>query len=219
MTQEQEEIIKKTAEHVETIFKNDGSGHDWWHMKRVWDNAKRIGEAENADMFLVELGALLHDIADWKDHGGDLAIGPRVAGEWLASLKVEPETIERIKDIVAHVSFKGAGVKNEMSTLEGKVVQDADRLDAIGAIAVARTFTWGGSRGRLIYDPNTKAELHKSFEAYKKSTSSSLHHFYEKLFLLKDLMNTATGKKLADQRDQFMHNFVDQFLAEWEGRT
>lgn len=218
MTQDQEKIIQQTADHLREKFTGEGTGHDWWHMKRVWDNAKRIGQAEGADMFIVELGALLHDIADWKDHDGDLSVGPRVAGEWLTSIGIDRETIEKIKHIVENVSFKGAGVKNGMASLEGKVVQDADRLDAIGAIAVARTFTWGGSRGRLLYDPDFKAEMHESFEAYKNSTSSSLHHFYEKLFLLKDMMNTATGKKLAEDRDRFMHQFVDQFLAEWDGK-
>ncbi len=218
LTPEQQSVIQKTADHVRQVFGNEGSGHDWWHMKRVWENAKRIGQAEGADMFIVELGALLHDIADWKDHDGDLTVGPKVAGEWLSSLGVEPAIVKKIQYIVANVSFKGAGVKNGMSTLEGKVVQDADRLDAIGAIAVARTFTWGGSRGRLLYDPDFKPEMHQSFEAYKNSTSSSLHHFYEKLFLLKDMMNTATGKQLAEDRDRFMHQFVDQFLAEWDGR-
>lgn len=197
---------------------SEGTGHDWWHMRRVWENAQRIGQAEGADMFVVELGALLHDIADWKDHDGDLTVGPRVAGEWLQSLGVDSAVIDQVKHIVANVSFKGASVKNGMSSLEGKVVQDADRLDAIGAIAIARTFTWGGSKGRLIYDPAEKPEMHQSFEAYRNNTSSSLHHFYEKLFLLKDMMNTPTGKKLAEHRDRFMHQFVDQFLQEWAGR-
>lgn len=214
----QSDIIQKTADHVKAEFSGEGSGHDWWHMKRVWDNAKTIGQAEGADMFVVELGALLHDIADWKDHDGDFSVGPKVAGEWLSSLGVDQEVVHHVQDIVANVSFKGAGVENKISTLEGRVVQDADRLDAIGAIAVARTFTWGGSRGRVIYNPDTDPELHQTFEAYKNSKSSSIHHFYEKLFLFKNMMNTPTGKKLADQRDQFMHQFVDQFLDEWNGK-
>lgn len=218
MTSEQQSLVQKTADHVKKIFLDEGTGHDWWHMKRVWENARRIGLAEGANMFVVELGALLHDIADWKDHDGDLTVGPRMAGEWLQSLGVDSSVIDQVKHIVANVSFKGAGVKNGMTSLEGKVVQDADRLDAIGAIAIARTFTWGGARGRLIYDPAIKPEMHQSFEAYKNNTSSSLHHFYEKLFLLKDMMNTPTGQKLAEDRDRFMHRFVDQFLQEWEGQ-
>ncbi len=218
MTEPQQAIIQKTADHIRSSFMSEGTGHDWWHMRRVWENAQRIGQAEGADMFVVELGALLHDIADWKDHDGDLTVGPRVAGEWLQSLGVDSAVIDQVKHIVANVSFKGASVKNGMSSLEGKVVQDADRLDAIGAIAIARTFTWGGSKGRLIYDPAEKPEMHQSFEAYRNNTSSSLHHFYEKLFLLKDMMNTPTGKKLAEHRDRFMHQFVDQFLQEWAGR-
>ncbi len=210
-------IIEKTRKYIEDKLKNDASGHDYWHVYRVWRNAILIGKSESVDMFVVELAALLHDIADWKLYNGDEEIGPKKAREWLESLKVGEKIISQICDIIRDMSFKGAGVNSKISTKEGEVVQDADRLDAIGAIGIARTFAYGGSKGREMYNPNIKPEMHHSFEQYKKNTSSTINHFYEKLFLLKNLMNTETAKRIAEERHKFMELYVDRFLKEWNG--
>ena len=210
------EVIVQTVEFVKKKLSNDTSGHDWWHIYRVWQNAKHIGQKEKADLFIVELGALLHDIADWKFHDGDFTKGPQVAGKWLEKCGVEKEIIDRVKHIVENVSFKGAKVKSKMKSLEGKVVQDADRLDAIGAIGIGRCFTYGGYAGVEMYNPDQKPVLHKSFEEYSKSHSSSINHFYEKLLLLKNLMNTKTGKRLAQRRHVFMKLYLREFLQEWQ---
>ena len=210
-------IIEKTRKYIEDKLKNDASGHDYWHVYRVWRNAILIGKSESVDMFVVELAALLHDIADWKLYNGDEEIGPKKAREWLESLKVGEKIISQICDIIRDMSFKGAGVNSKISTKEGEVVQDADRLDAIGAIGIARTFAYGGSKGREMHNPNIKPEMHHSFEQYKKNTSSTINHFYEKLFLLKNLMNTETAKRIAEERHKFMELYVDRFLKEWNG--
>lgn len=212
-------VINKTAKFIKDKLFGEGSGHDWWHILRVWEIAKRIGKEEKADLFIVELGALLHDIADWKfQEGNDETVGAMLAKEWLESLNVEPAIISHVTSIVKSSSFKGAGVKDNLDTLEGKIVQDADRLDAIGAIGIARCFAYGGSKGRQIYDPEVKPEMHQSFEQYKKNLSSSINHFYEKLLLLKDRMNTKTGKKLANDRHTYMEGYLKEFFAEWEGK-
>lgn len=211
------EIIQKTADHVKELFLSEGTGHDWWHIYRVWKLAEHIAADEEADLFVVELGALLHDIADFKFHGGDDSVGPREARKWLTSLAVDGEIIEKVCHIVENVSFKGAGVENHMQSIEGKIVQDADRLDALGAIGIARAFAYGGSKGRLLYDPDETPVLHASFEEYKKGSVSTLNHFYEKLFLLKDRMNTPRGKALAAARHEYMEKYVQEFMQEWEG--
>lgn len=177
--------------------------------------ARAIGAAEGAQLEIVELGALVHDIADWKFHDGDDSVGPREARKLLAEEGADESLIEQVVDIVCTISFKGAGVPTPMRSLEGKCVQDADRLDAIGAIGIARCFAYGGHAGRLMYDPDEPPVMHASAEQYKASKGHSLNHFYEKLFLLKDRMNTATGKAMAQERHQFMEQFVRQFLAEW----
>jgi uncharacterized protein len=179
--------------------------------------AKRIGQAEGADLLIVELAALLHDIADWKSHGGDSTIGPEMARVWLNSLGVEPTVIERVCRIVANISFKGAGVAQPELSLEGKVVQDADRLDALGAIGIARAFAYGGAKGRMIHDPEVQPTEHRTAEAYLKGGGTTINHFYEKLLLLKDRMNTATGKALAEKRHRFMEDYLRRFFEEWEG--
>jgi len=214
---EQQEQIEKTAVYVRQTLQGEASGHDWWHAHRVWSLAKKIGQAEGADFFIVELAALLHDIADWKFHDGDETIGPKTAQTWLESISVESNVIEHVCEIIKTISFRGAGVFTPMKTLEGKVVQDADRLDAIGAIGIARCFAYGGSKGLGVYDPKKKAELHQSAQAYKNSKSTSLNHFYEKLFLVKDRINTKMGQVIAKQRHEYMKAFVDEFLAEWNG--
>jgi uncharacterized protein len=193
------DLISRTAAYVRQTLAADSS-HDWFHVERVWRNSQAIGQEEGADLTVVELAALLHDIADWKFHGGDEAIGPRMAREWMASQHVPAETIEHVCDIIAKLSFKGAGVKTDMPSLEGAIVQDADRLDAIGAIGVARAFSYGGHAGRAIY---------------KNNKGPTINHFYEKLLLLKDRMNTRTGRRLAAQRHEFMEQFLAQFFAEW----
>lgn len=211
-----DEVIQRTADHIKSLFSGEATGHDWWHCWRVWQLAKRIGEGEGADTNVVQLAALLHDIADWKFHDGDETVGPALARNWLMQQGVAADIIEHICDIIAGVSFKGVGVETAMPTIEGKCVQDADRLDALGAIGIARCFAYGGSKGRPIYDPNINPEQHPSFDQYKKSAGPSLNHFQEKLLLLKDRMQTATGKKLAEERHGYMKQFVEQFLQEWD---
>lgn len=211
------EILSKTETYVRNKLEGEGSGHDWWHIHRVRNTALKLGQEEKADLFVVELAALLHDIADHKFHGGDEEIGPATAREWLSNLNVDESIINHVCEIISDVSFKGAEVETPMKTIEGKVVQDADRLDAIGAIGIARAFAYGGYKGRELHNPDTKPEAHDSFDSYKKSTGPTINHFYEKLFLLKDRMNTESGRKLAEQRHQFMEKFVDRFLAEWNG--
>jgi uncharacterized protein len=196
----------------------EGSGHDWWHVYRVWQSAIRIGEGEGADLYVVQIAALLHDLGDQKFQGGDETVGPRMAREWLESLDAAPVVIDHVCEIIRDLSFKGANVQTPMRTLEGRVVQDADRLDAIGAIGIARAFAYGGHKGRELYDPNVPPEIHGSFEAYKSSSAPTINHFYEKLLLLKEGMNTDTARRAAEERHRFMESFLAQFYAEWEGR-
>ncbi len=212
-------LIERTAQMLRERFAGEGSGHDWWHIYRVWQNARAIGQAEQVDMTVVELAALLHDIADWKFHDGDLEAGPGAAREWLESLEAEPTLIEHVCAIVGAVSFKGAAVPTPMRSREGQVVQDADRLDALGAIGIARAFAYGGSRERPLYEPGHAPELHNNAEAYRQSQGSTINHFYEKLLLLKDLMYTETARQLASQRHAFMEQFLDRFFREWRGEA
>lgn len=212
------QIIKNTEKYVKAEMGVEGSGHDWWHVYRVWKTAIHIGKKEKVDMFVVELGALLHDIADFKFNDGDDTAGARVSRDWLEKQRVDEEIIKHVCDIVKGVSFKGAKVKSEIKTKEGMVVQDADRLDAIGAIGIARTFAYGGATGTEIYNPEIRAVKHKSFEEYKNAKSTSINHFYEKLLLLKDLMNTKTGKKMAQGRHKFLEQYLDRFIGEWNGK-
>lgn len=211
-------LVEAVASHVKAKFDGEGTGHDWWHIHRVWQNAKHIGAKENADMRIVELGALLHDIADWKFHDGDDMAGSREARRLLTEFKADAACIDHVCSIVENVSYKGAGVQTDMSTLEGKVVQDADRLDAIGAIGIARAFAYGGHKSRPLYDPNIKPVMHQSKEAYFNGNGSTLNHFYEKLLLLKDRLQTTTGKQLAEERHRFMEEYVKRFLQEWDGQ-
>ena len=210
-------IISKTCKFVEDKLAGDGSGHDWWHIFRVWTLAKKIAVEEKAQMETVELGSLLHDIADWKFHGGDDSIGPAMAQEFLSNNDVDPQLTESVVDIVSTISYKGAGVATPMKTLEGKIVQDADRLDAIGALGIARTFAYGGYKNRLIFHPDEKPVLHQSYTDYKKNEGHTINHFYEKLLLLRERMTTKTGKRMADGRHQFMQSFLEQFYREWDG--
>lgn len=209
------QLIARVAAHIQARFSGEGSGHDWHHIDRVRRLARRIATAEGADPEIAELAALVHDIADWKFHGGDDDIGPREAERLLTEEGAPAEVIAAVADIVRTISFKGAGVLTAMRTLEGRCVQDADRLDAIGAIGIARCFAYGGHAGRPLYDPAVPPVMHASAEAYKAAKGHSLNHFYEKLFLLKDRMNTASGRELAKERHQFMESFVSRFLEEW----
>lgn len=213
-----DEVITKTREYVKKELSGESSGHDWFHVERVWQNAIYIAKNENADLFVVQLAALLHDIADWKFHDGDETAGPKAAREWLEKLDVDKNIILHVCTIIKDMSFKGAGAITKMKTMEGMIVQDADRLDAMGAVGIARTFSYGGYKGREIYNPNIKPEKHNSFEQYKNSKGPTINHFYEKLLLLKDLMNTKTAKKLAEERHRFMEEFLKQFFKEWSGQ-
>ncbi len=211
------QIIENTRKYVQGKMGVEGSGHDWWHVYRVWKTAIHIGKKEKTDMFVVELGALLHDIADFKFNNGDDTAGARVSRTWLEKQGVDEKIIKHVCDIVKGVSFKGAKVKSEIKTKEGMAVQDADRLDALGAIGIARTFAYGGAKGLEIYNPKIKSVKHKTFEEYKNSKGSSINHFYEKLLLLKDLMNTKTGKKMAQERHKFLEQYLSRFFKEWNG--
>lgn len=212
-------LVDQVAAQIKSRFQAESSGHDWHHIHRVWKLARQIAEQEGADREVVELGALVHDIADWKFHGGDDSAGPREAGLLLAQHGAPARVIDPVVEIVATISFKGAGVSTAMRTLEGRCVQDADRLDAIGAIGIARCFAYGGHAGRLMYDPEIPPVMHATAEAYKAARGTSLNHFYEKLFLLKERMNTPSGRALAEVRHRFMEGFVAQFLEEWSGPT
>jgi uncharacterized protein len=213
----QNDIIQKTAEYIKQEFGDDSSGHDWWHIYRVWKNAITICKQEKADIFVVELAALLHDLDDWKFNETEDET-PHRAKAWMQQCGVSPSVVEQVCEIIMHISFKGASVENKMKSLEGFIVQDADRLDAIGAIGIGRAFAYGGYKNRPMYDPETSNQMHASFEEYKNSKSATINHFYEKLLLLKDMMNTSTAKKIAEQRHEVMLNFLDQFMNEWEGR-
>jgi uncharacterized protein len=208
-------LVDRVAQHIQAKFAGEGSGHDWHHINRVRRLAKQIAVAESANEDVAELAALVHDIADWKFHNGDDSVGPREAARLLSEEGAAPEVIEQVVDIVRTISFKGAGVVTAMKTLEGRCVQDADRLDAIGAIGIARCFAYGGHAGRLMYDPDEPPVMHATADAYKASKGNSLNHFYEKLFLLKDRMNTPTGRAMAEERHRFMEQYVECFLAEW----
>lgn len=212
----QQDVIQKTVEYIKKEFSHDSSGHDWWHIYRVWKNAITISKHEKADSFIVELAALLHDLDDWKfNESGDET--PLRAKAWLDSCSVEPVIAEEVCEIITHISYKGANVENKMKSLEGFIVQDADRLDAIGAIGIGRAFAYGGYKDRPMYDPESKPQLHATFEQYKNSKSATINHFYEKLLLLKDMMNTQTAKRIAEGRHQVMLDFLAQFMNEWEG--
>lgn len=195
-------------------MKDAEGGHDWQHIERVWKNAKLIAGSERADQLTVELAALLHDIADSKFHNGDEAIGPKTAGDFLTSINVAPETIHHVQQIIKYISFKSGFDKAGFHSLELDIVQDADRLDAIGAIGIARAFSYGGFKGREIYNPEIKPNLAMTKAEYKNSAAPTINHFYEKLLLLKDKMNTKTGRELAEQRHNFMLAYLEQFYAE-----
>ena len=218
LTEAQVQILEKTVQFVKEKLGDDATGHDYFHIMRVKELAVRRAKEEGGDVYISQLAALLHDIADWKFHGGDLNAGPKLATEWLESLDESPETVKKVADIIKEVSYKGAGVKTTPTTIEGKVVQDADRLDALGAIGIARTFAYGGRFERPMYDPDQPPVMHKTFEEYKNSRGTTFNHFYEKILLLKDRLNTEAARSLAAERHKFVEDFVERFLLEWEGK-
>ena len=211
------DLINKTILFVKQKLENAEGGHDWFHIERVYKNALKIADGEVCDEIVVKLGALLHDIADSKFHNGDETIGPKIAGEFLESENVDQTTIQHVIKIIENISFKGGNTEKTFSSIELDIVQDADRLDAIGAIGIARTFNYGGFKNRPLYNPNIAPNLHLSKEEYKNSQAPTINHFYEKLLLLKDKMNTETGKQIAQERHRFMITFLSQFYAEWDG--
>ncbi|MEM6721316.1 MAG: HD domain-containing protein [Bacteroidota bacterium] len=217
MTATQQDVIQKIIAFVKKTLQNTEGGHDWFHIERVYKNALLIAKEETVDEFVVSLGALLHDIADAKFHNGDETVGPKVARSFLEGLAVAETDIVHVEHIITNISFKGGNFAQQFKSPELDVIQDADRLDAIGAIGIARCLNYGGFKNRKIYDPAIAPNLNMTKEEYKKSTAPTINHFYEKLLLLKDKMNTQTGKKIAEQRHVFMEQFLEQFYAEWNG--
>lgn len=211
------DLINNTILFVKKQLENAEGGHDWFHIERVYRNALLIAQEEKCDLQIVQLGALLHDIADSKFHNGDESIGPKIAREFLESQQLDSEKISNVIAIIENISFKGGNFEKKFSSIELNIVQDADRLDAIGAIGIARAFNYGGFKNRALYNPKIAPKLDMSTEEYKKSQAPTLNHFYEKLLLLKDKMNTTTAKKIAEERHRFMESFLAQFYAEWDG--
>lgn len=209
-------IIDKTVEFVKESLKNAEAGHDWWHIYRVWKTAKNIAQSENVDLLIVELWALLHDIADAKFYNGDDTVGPKIAKKFLQSINLDQKIVEHVEKIVKNISFKWGNIQQGFKSLELDVVQDADRLDALGAIGIARTFHYNWHKNRELYNPDIKPNLNMTKEEYYKSEAPAINHFYEKLLLLKDRMNTETGKKLAQHRHEYMEKYLEEFYKEWE---
>ena len=212
-------IIDNTILFVKQQLENAEGGHDWFHIERVYKNALLIAEGVDCDLIVVKLGALLHDIADSKFHGGDETVAPKTARTFLESQNVSEDIILHVIAIIENISFKGGNFEKKFNSKELEIVQDADRLDAIGAIGIARTFNYGGFKNRPLYNPNIQPNMNMNKEEYKNSESPTLNHFYEKLLLLKDKMNTETGKEIAQKRHNFMVSFLSQFYAEWDGEA
>lgn len=209
------EIIQTTINFVKEKLQGAEAGHDWFHIERVWKLSKKIAENINCNLLVVELGVLLHDIADPKFHDGDESLALKISKDFLTQQNVSDEIVDEVLYIIQNISFKNRAEAPENKTIELQIVQDADRLDAIGAIGIARTFNFGGYKNNLMYHPDIQRKLHQSKEEYKKSEGTTINHFYEKLLLLKDLMNTETAKKIASERHDFMLKFLDQFYKEW----
>ena len=212
----QKSILSATENYIRQTFETEGSGHDWWHIYRVWKLAVQIQKNEGGDLFIIEMAALLHDLDDWKLKSGNHL--ENETQQWLEKLEVTKVEQTKIIEVIQQVSFKGAGVETPALSAEAKIVQDADRLDAIGAIGIARTFAYGGNKNRLIYNPEIKPEMHENFEAYKNSTAPTINHFYEKLLLLKERLNTDSAKEIAKGRHKFMEDFLQRFFEEWKGK-
>ena len=214
----EKEIINETVNFVKETLQNAEGGHDWWHIERVWKNAETISATEKVNGFVVALAALLHDIADAKFNNGDEEIGPATAAQFLQSVEVNRETVDHVENIIRNISFKGGNFIQAFTSPELAVVQDADRLDALGAIGIARAFNYGGFKNRELHNPSVAPVLNMSKETYKNTNAPTINHFYEKLLLLKDKMNTATGRQMAEERHLFMEHFLTQFYQEWEGK-
>ena len=213
-----QDLVNITITFVKTELEDAEGGHDWFHVERVYKNALLISLSEKVDKTVVALGALLHDIADSKFHDGDESVGPLKARQFLKSQNISEETLEHVVKIIENISFKGGNKTQVFHSKELDVVQDADRLDALGAVGIARTFNYGGFKNRKLYDPEIKPNLKMTPSEYKASNAPTINHFYEKLLLLKDRMNTETARKIAEERQAFMETFLQQFYAEWEGR-
>lgn len=216
---DRQEIIKTTSDFVKVTLEDAEGGHDWFHTERVWKNSKLIAETEVVDLFVVELGALLHDIADAKFHDGDESIGAKKARNFLEAFDLGESIVSHVEQIILNISFKGGNTLSKFYSQEFAVVQDADRLDALGAIGIARTFNYGGFKNRALYDPSIPPQMDMTIEEYRNSTAPTINHFYEKLLLLKDRMHTKTAKKIAEKRHDFMIQFLEQFYQEWEGKA
>lgn len=215
------EIIKKTADYVRKKLEGESSGHDWWHTWRVWQMAKRLAKEERADMFIVELAALLHDIEDWKYHGGSEEKNIKAIKAWLRKQKIPSEMIHRICSVVEDAVFRGEKNRKKIRSKEGAILSDADQLDAIGAVGIARGFMFAGSFRLPMHDPNIKPlrnMTEKQYKNFRRPTYTQINHFYEKLLLQKDLVNTKTGKNIAATRHDFMKDYLDRFYKEWEGK-
>ncbi|MFL9837736.1 HD domain-containing protein [Flavobacterium sp. ST-75] len=210
-------LIEKTKAFVKQQLQGAEGGHDWFHIERVYNNALLIAKGEECNLTVVQLGALLHDIADSKFHDGDETVGPETARRFLQQENISETIIDQVVEIIENISFKGGNFDKKFSSVELDIVQDADRLDALGAIGIARTFNYGGFKNRALYDPAIQPNLNMTKEEYKASTAPTVNHFYEKLLLLKDRMNTLTGKQLAVERHSYMEDFLSQFYAEWNG--
>ena len=217
MTETEEQIITNTILFVKDQLAGAEAGHDWFHIERVYKTAQTLSNTETGDPFIIALGALLHDIADPKFHGGDEELGPQIAGDFMKQEGVDGAKVLHVQQIIRHISFKNSFDGLPFNSNELAVVRDADRLDAIGAIGIARAFTYGGFKNRLLYDPAIPPEVHQSKETYKNTSAPTINHFYEKLLLLKDMMHTDAGRKMAEGRHQFMETYLKQFFAEWEG--
>ena len=207
-------IIQEVRKYVKKKLESEPTGHDFWHSWRVWKMARKIAKREGGNLFVIELASLLHDIDDWK-FSGNIKTSSIQAKKFLKKLGIDKKVIQEVCYIIDNISFKGAGIKDKMQTLEGKIVQDADRLDVVGAIGIARVFAFGGFKKREIYNPSVKPKLHKTFKEYKKSKGTSINHFYEKVFLLRDRLNTKTAKEISKERYEFLKIYLKQFFKEW----
>jgi uncharacterized protein len=218
MNEMNHELINQTIDYVKETLNDDHTGHDWSHIERVYQMALAIAECEKGDLLIVSLAALLHDIKDHKFTGGDSSIGADLAYDFLMNLEVETDVANVVREIILNMSYKGGLNQDKVLSKEGQIVQDADRLDAIGAIGIARAFTYGGSKGRVMFDPNNQPQTFTDLETYLNNQSTTINHFYEKLLKLKDLMNTETAKQIAAKRHTFMESFLTQFYKEWESK-
>jgi uncharacterized protein len=219
MHQEQESHILQTIQFVKNTLAGAEAGHDWFHIERVYKTAITINALEHGDEFIISLAALLHDIADSKFNGGDEEIGPRIAGEFLTTLDLDADIIGHVQKIIKNLSYKASLGTVDFQSKELDIVQDADRLDAIGAIGIARAFTYGGFKNRVLYNPDIQPALNMSKEEYKSTEAPTINHFYEKLLLLKDLMKTEAGRSIAEKRHEFMLAYLEEFYQEWEGKA